>query len=92
LATQKPVAAPGENGELVIRSRPTLEFNQDQVALALAVTYGAPRPKVGWTNISTALNELVRMALAGEDVTASDSIVAAWRMQLERWEVWPPHD
>lgn len=89
MPTQKPVAVPDEAGRLVLRSRPKLEFDREQVALALAVVYGAPRAKVGPTNIPAALHQLVTMALGGEDITASESTVAAWRQRLVDWEVWP---
>jgi hypothetical protein len=89
LPTRKPVAEPNEHGELVVRARPDLEFTRHQVALALAVTYGSPRGRVGPTNIPTALHELVRMALMGEDIAAPESTIAAWHDRLAAWEVWP---
>lgn len=83
---------PNEAGELVVRTRPNLEFTRDQVALALAVTYGAPRGRVGPTNIPGALHHLVEMVLGGDDATAPESTIAAWHGQLAEWGVWPNHD
>ena len=78
MPTRKPVAAPNADGELVLRARPDLEFSRDQVALALAVTYGTRRGRVGPTSIPRALHKLVEMALAGDDVTAPESTVNDW--------------
>ena len=87
--TRKPIAVANDDGELVVRVRPDLEFTRDQVALALAVTYGAPRGRLGPTNIPKALHKLVEMALVGDDVTAPESTVTAWHHELGEWGVWP---
>lgn len=91
MPTRKPVATPNADGELVVRSRPDLEFSRDQVALALAVTYGTPRGRLGPTSIPRALHKLVEMALAGDDITAPESTVNAWNDKLAdaEWGVWP---
>lgn len=83
------MAVPNKDGELVVRTQPKLEFTQEQVALALAVAYGPPRGRVGASNIPTALHKLVEMVLAGDDVTAPDSTLTAWRGRLVDWGVWP---
>lgn len=92
MPTRKPEAVVDSDGQLVIRVRPPLAFTADQVALALAVTYGEPRPRHGPTNITTALHRLTTLALDGEDVTAPESTQAAWRERLVEWEVFPTHD
>ena len=80
----------GADGEWVIQIQPRLQFTREQVALALAVTYGPPRPQRGPGNILAALQRMVALALEGEDVTAPEATVAAWREQLAEWkEVFP---
>lgn len=92
MSTRKPVAVPSsrEDGQWVIRARPDLEFDRAQVALALAVTYGAvPRVRVGPTSITAALHHMVEMALDGDDITAPESTITAWSQRLAIWGVWP---
>lgn len=89
MPTQKPIAVLNDDGDLVIRARPELEFQRDQVALALAVTYGPPRGRVGPTNIPKALHTLVQLVLEGDDIAAPESTIAAWHSRLADWGVWP---
>lgn len=87
--TRRPVAVPSKSGDLVLRVSPRLELTQDQVAAALAVVYGLPRPSHGPTTIPTVVGQWVDLVLTGKATAPSEATVKAWRDQLLAWGVWP---
>ena len=91
MPTRRPVATETESGEWVLRVSPRLELTRDQVAAALAVVYGIPRPSHGPTTIPTVISQWVDLVLqdAAGLTPPPEPTVQAWRDKLLEWEVWP---
>lgn len=91
MPTRRPVATQASSGEWLLRVNPRLELTRDQVAAALAVVYGIPRPSHGSTTIPTAIAQWVDLVLKGaaSSLTPPEATVQAWREKLLDWEVWP---
>lgn len=88
--TRRPVATEIESGEWVLRVSPRLELSLDQVAAALAVVNGQPRPSHGPTTIPTVVSQWIELMLADQTPPVPPaSTVQAWREQLVTWKVWP---
>lgn len=84
------MATETDAGDWVLRVSPRLELSRDQVAAALAVVYGIPRPSHGPTTIPTAVGQWVDLMLQGAvGLTPPEPTVQAWRDKLLEWEVWP---
>lgn len=88
--TRRPAATRTEAGDWMLKVSPRLELTRDQVAAALAVVYGLPRPSHGPTTIPTVVGQWVDLVLQGKATLAPpESTVQAWRDQLLEWKVWP---
>lgn len=77
-------------GEWVYDARIPAKITLDQAATALAVVDGAPsRARVAKDALPKALQEVVRLLLAGEPIAPPPTLVAQWRERLVADEVFP---
>lgn len=79
-----------DDGAWVYDARIPVEVTLDHAAVALAVTGGRPdRARVAKDALPRALQELVKLLLAGEPVAPPPSVVQQWRERLIRDAVFP---
>ncbi|MFE2754040.1 hypothetical protein ACFXGA_18780 [Actinosynnema sp. NPDC059335] len=79
-----------DDGVWVYDARIPIEVTLDHAAVALAVTDGRPdRARVAKDALPKALQELVKLLLAGEPVVPPPSVVRQWRERLIRDGVFP---
>ena len=79
-----------DDGVWVYDARIPIEVTLDHAAVALAVTDGRPdRARVPADALPKALQDLVKLLLAGEPVAPPPSVVQQWRERLVRDGVFP---
>jgi hypothetical protein len=76
-------------GKYVVQARPLVEFDHDATAQAMAITFGAPRPKIGRSNVRQATQRVTELALRGEHPKPDPTAVQAWRERLVDLDVFP---